>query len=48
MATPVVKWATGFWGCGMGVAHTPIHLEMMRLALGDMAMSLCSGCRCVR
>ena len=48
MARPVVRWATGVVGCRMGVAHTSILLEMMCIAWGDMAMSPCSGCPCVR
>ena len=48
MARPVVRWATGVVGCRMGVAYTPIPLEMMCSILGDMAMSPCSGCPCVR
>ena len=47
MARPVVRWATGVVGCRMGVAYTPIPLEMMCFAWGDMAMSPCSGCPCV-
>ena len=34
MAMPVVRWATGVVGCRIGVAYTPIHLEMMYFALG--------------
>ena len=48
MVTPVVRWATGVVGCRTGVAYTPIHLEMMCFASGDMAMSPCFGCPCVR
>ena len=48
MARPVVRWATGVLGCRMGVAATPISLEMMCFAWGDMAMSSCSGCPRVR
>ena len=48
MARPVVRWATGVVGCSMGVAYTPISLEMMWFAPGDMVMSACSGCPCVR
>ena len=48
MARPVVRWATGVVGCRTGVAYTPIPLEMMCFAWGDMAMSPCSGCPCVR
>ena len=44
MARPVVRWATRVVGCRMGVAYTPIHLEMMCFPWGDMAMSTCSGC----
>ena len=34
MAVPMVRWATGVVGCRMGVAYTPIPLEMMCFALG--------------
>ena len=44
MARPVVRWATGVVGCRMGVAYTPIPLEMMCFAWGDRAMTPCSGC----
>ena len=39
MARPVARWATGVVGCRMGVAYTPIPLEMMCFAWGDRAMS---------
>ena len=45
---PVVRGATGVVGCRMGVAYTPIPLDMMRFAVGDTAMSPCSDCPCVR
>ena len=34
MARRLVSWATGVVGCRMGVAYTPIPLEMMCFALG--------------
>ena len=34
MARPVVRLATGVWGCRTGVAYTPIPLEIMRFARG--------------
>ena len=48
MARPVVRWVTGAVGCRMGVVYTPILLEMMCFACGDIAMSVFSGCPCVR
>ena len=47
MARPVARWATGVVGCRMGVAYTPIPLEMMCFALGGqgyeslLRLSLC-------
>ena len=48
MARPVLRWAHGVVGCRMRVVYTPIPLGMMRFAWGNMAMSPCSGCPCVR
>ena len=48
MARPVVRWATGVVDCRTGVAYTPLPLELMCFAIGDMAMSPCSRCPFVR
>ena len=48
MARPVVRWAAGVVGCRMGVAYSPISLEMMRFTWGEMGMSHFSGSPCVR
>ena len=40
MARPVVRWASGVVGCGMGMVYTPILLEMMRFAWGEMDMAM--------